>query len=87
MKSFKSVGNYITESIGERREIVYVVENDIDRNNIEQNDRWLDLFPEIEIDGIQYITRSIKGETPGYAEPRHLTIGAKVGICILKKNK
>lgn len=87
MKKFNSIGNYVFETIGSGRQIVYVVENDIDRNNKPIDEKWLDIFPEVEIDGRKFVTREILGEKESYSKPQNFNKGTKIGINVLKEIK
>jgi len=80
MKEFKSKGSYIVESAAQRKEIIFFVENDIDRNNKEIEDKWGDLRPTVKIDGRIFKTRAIRGHTPLFSDPIDLNKGTIIGI-------
>jgi len=81
MKKFNSVKNFVVESVGYGKETVKVVENDIDRTNL--NEKWSDLLPCVEIDGEVFKVRSICGHTPSFAEPINYKKGTLIGISVI----
>lgn len=66
MKKFTSVRSYIDNSnLGKHK--TFIVENDIDRDKTEKYP-FIDLFPDVMIDGKQYHTSKIRPKEQTYCE-------------------
>lgn len=88
MKSFKSVRNFITENVGTGRELTFVVENDIDRNNLPADERWADLMSEpVNIDGRVFMLSKIQGHDAFRYDITSFDKGSLIGLTILKEIK
>lgn len=83
MKKFTSTHGFIMESISYSREHTYVVENDMDRTSLPENERWADLFPEVEIDGNVFATKKITGHGFSFPTPVNLKKGTAFGITVV----
>jgi hypothetical protein len=87
MKKFNSVGNYINECIGYARNVTFIVENDMDRNHLSEDDLWSDLRPAVEIDGRVFEIACVQGKSGGYTKPENLNKGTLLGLNVAREIK
>ena len=88
MKSFKSVRNFIVESVSTVRELTFVVENDIDRNNIPIDKRWDDIMNgPVKIDDRVFMISKIQGHDAYRPDVESFDKGALIGLTVLKEIK
>lgn len=83
MKKFNSVDGYMVESTSYARTMVFVVENDVDRTQLPEGKTFTDLFPEVDINGEVYRTKSITGKSLAFPTPVNLGKGTRIGIAVV----